>query len=167
MNKITALTWKMTAYFQDDPKRIHHFLKVHALAKAIAVTENYSGDKLFTLEAAALIHDIGIKNAEAKFGSANGKLQEQEGPKPAEDILKKLDFPPETIERVVYLVAHHHTYSKIEGMDHQILVEADFLVNFYEDQSSPQSIKAAYNKIFKTKAGKELCKTLYASAFEN
>ena len=32
-------------------------------------------------------------------------------------------------ERVAYLIGHHHTYDKIEGMDYQILVEADFLVN--------------------------------------
>ena len=33
------------------------------------------------------------------------------------------------IRRVEYLVGHHHTYKDIDGLDYQILVEADFLVN--------------------------------------
>lgn len=32
-----------------------------------------------------VVHDIGIKIAEEKFGACNGKLQEQEGPQEAEN----------------------------------------------------------------------------------
>ena len=57
-------------------------------------------------------------------------------------ILKKLEFPAPVTERVAYLIGHHHTYDKIEGMDYQILVEADFLVNINEDglDSSKQGL---------------------------
>ena len=45
----------------------------------------------------------------------------------------RLGFAENVIERVCYLIGHHHTYTGIEGRDYQILVEADFLVNLYED----------------------------------
>ena len=45
--------------------------------------EKLDTETLFILEAAALVHDIGIKNAEKKFGRCDGKLQEQEGPEEA------------------------------------------------------------------------------------
>ena len=71
-----------------------------------------------------------------KYGSAGGKLQEAEGPAIAKGMLERLGFAPAIVERVCYLVGHHHTYTDIDGIDYQILVEADFLVNLYEDGSS-------------------------------
>ena len=35
-------------------------------------------------------------------------------------------YTEEQIERVKYLVGHHHTYDNIDGLDYQILIEADF-----------------------------------------
>ncbi len=60
------------------------------------------------------------------------------------------------------MVGHHHTYSGIYGNDLQILIEADFLVNLYEDNSSEKSIKTAGEKIFRTKTGKELLKNMFS-----
>ena len=57
------------------------------------------------------------------------------------------------IERVKYLIAHHHTYDAIDGIDYQILVEADFLVNYFEDHLETESIKKSVKKIFKTETG--------------
>ena len=45
--------------------------------------------------------------------------------------LSKLGYDKKIIERVSYLVAHHHTYNEIDDVDYQILVEADFLVNIH------------------------------------
>ena len=42
-------------------------------------------------------------------------------------------------ERVQYLIGRHHTYNDIDGIDYQILVEADFLVNMYEDSLSKKA----------------------------
>lgn len=161
MDMIKELMQKMISYYEGDPKRIQHFLKVHSLAKLIGLNEGLNEDVLFILEAAALVHDIGIKEAEGKFGKCNGKLQEQEGPALAEKMLESLHFDPQVTERVCYLVGHHHTYSGIDGDDYQILVEADFLVNLYEDELPMDSIKSAYEKIFKTSSGKSLCRTMF------
>lgn len=57
-----------------------------------------------------------------------------------------------------YLVGHHHTYKDIDGLDYQILVEADFLVNYFEDGLDKEHIKKSAEKIFKTETGKKISK---------
>lgn len=161
MDKIASLKESMIAYFTGDPKRIHHFLKVHSLAKLIGETENLDDQTLFILESTALVHDIGIKPAEEKFDSCTGKLQEQEGPAPARKLLASLNYKDEDIERICYLISRHHTYSDMDGADCQILVEADFLVNLYEDGTSKDGILKAYNTIFKTACGRSILKQMY------
>ena len=89
------------------------------------------------------------------------KLQEKLGPEIAEKMLNELGYPKDVIERVSYLVAHHHTYNDICDSDYQILVEADFLVNMYEDGLPSQNVKAAYEAVFKTESGKRICRTMF------
>ncbi len=160
-DKIDMLYQKMVEYYFGDPKRIQHFVKVHSFAKQIGISERLDNDTMFVLEAAALVHDIGIKPAEEKYGSCSGKLQEQEGPAAAEAMLLSLGFPRKYLDRICYLVGHHHTYTDIDGIDYQILVEADYLVNLYEDQCSQAGIKTAYQNIFRTDSGKLLCRMIY------
>lgn len=162
--KLRKLMLAMIAYNNGDAKRIQHFIKVHALAKLIGEEEKLDAKTLYILEAAALTHDIGIRNSEQKYGSCNGKQQELEGPPEAEKLLQKLGFAPEVTERVCWLIAHHHTYNGITGADYQILVEADFLVNLYEDGVGMDAVKTAYARIFKTQAGKNICRTIYGLA---
>lgn len=157
MDKINALILDMLEFDVGEPELIQHFLKVYEFAKLIGSMENISSDDMAVLEAVSILHDIGIKVCMQKYGKCNGKLQEQEGPAYAEEMLRKLDFKPELIKRVSYLVAHHHTYTDIDRIDYQILVEADFLVNLYENGNDKESIKSTYNKIFKTEAGRRLC----------
>lgn len=161
MTNINNVLIEMINYYQGDPKRIQHFLKVHSFAKFIAEQENLPSDKLYILEIAGLMHDIGIKIAEQKYNSSNGKYQELEGPAPAKEILGKLQVDTAVIDRVCFLIAHHHTYNNIDDLDYQILIEADFLVNLYEDNCPKQAIENALNRIFKTKTGINLCKTIY------
>lgn len=161
MIKINQILTEMVNYYQGDAKRIQHFLKVHSLAKYIAEQEQIDKNTLYILEITALMHDIGIKVAEQKYNSTNGKYQELEGPAPAKEILNKFNMDKAIIERVCYLIAHHHTYTNIDGIDYQILIEADFLVNFYEDNSPTKAITNALTRIFKTTTGTQLCKTMY------
>ena len=78
-----------------------------------------------------------------------------------EEMLTKLNFSKDIIDRVCFLIGHHHTYSNIEGIDYQILVEADFLVNIFEDEINKDSIKSIKEKIFKTKSGIKILNDLY------
>ena len=161
MERLQSLYFKMIAYYAHDPRRIQHFVKVHSFARLIGRAEGLEGDLLLTLEAAALVHDIGIRAAEEKYGRCNGKLQEQEGPALAERMLEALRFPPELIRRVCFLVGHHHTYTDVDGVDYRILLEADFLVNLFEDGESDEAVRAAYERIFRTETGKRLCRTMF------
>ncbi len=58
--------------------------------------------------------------ANKKYGDCGGKLQEQEGPGLAQQLLAKLRFPEDVSTRVQYLIAHHHTYEDMDGIDYQI-----------------------------------------------
>ena len=152
---------KAIDYFGNDTKRINHFMKVYSFAKTIGELEGLSDREQSILEVTAVLHDIGIKNAEAKYNSSAGKYQEQEGPAVAQDILTEFDFDREFVERVKFLIGHHHTYDNIQGIDYQILVEADFIVNIYEDNMQKEAIENVINKIFVTKAGTEIAKTMF------
>lgn len=153
---------KMIEYFRGDSKRIQHFLKVYSFAETIGKLENLDENLLHIVKTATIVHDIGIKVSEKKYNSSAGNLQEKEGPPIAEEMLTVLGFDKNTIQRVSWLVAHHHTYHSIDSIDHQILVEADFIVNMCEDQMPLDSVQSVYNNIFRTDAGKNICRNLFA-----
>lgn len=153
----------MIDYYKGDPRRINHFMKVYAFAKNIGMEEGLDSRTQNILETAAVVHDIGIKLSEEKYNSSSGKYQEIEGPAEAEKLLKRLGVEDDVIERVSYLVGHHHTYGNINGMDYQILVEADFIVNIYEDNESRDAVMNIKNKIFKTKTGKKYIDAMFLS----
>ena len=88
------------------------------------------------LEAAALLHDIGIHEAERRHGSSAGPYQEQEGPAVACPLLSAAGADESEIERICWLIAHHHSCQAGENTDFRILLEADFLVNADEDKSA-------------------------------
>lgn len=168
---LEPLILKMISYDHGSPERIQHFLKVHSFAKTIAVSEQLDEKTLFITEAAAIVHDIGIRLCLEKYGDGNGKLQEKEGPALAEQMLSELGFEKDVIERVSFLVGHHHTYTGIDGLDYQILVEADFLVNLYEDgrpdgdggfMPDKAAVETAYQRIFATETGKWICRSMFA-----
>lgn len=161
MQRTETLIKEMITYYSGDPKRIQHFIKVHSFAKTIGLLEKLDKQTLFILETAALVHDIGIKLCEQKYGDCNGKLQELEGPAVARGLLEDLGYDENVMDRVCFLVAHHHTYDKVDNMDYQILIEADFLVNMYEEKLDKKSIELAFQRIFKTPSGRFLCKQMF------
>ena len=159
---ISKLTVAAIAYDKGDAKRIQHFIKVHSFAELIGRMEGLDSRTLEILRTAAVLHDIGIHAAEEKYGNCSGKYQEIEGPAPAREILSRLTTDEELIDRVCFLIAHHHTYSGIDGSDWQILLEADFIVNAYEDALKADAIRHFRNNIFKTKSGLSLLNKIFA-----
>ena len=162
---INRLICEMIHYESGCTKRIQHFTKVYAYAKLIGQAEGLCESEQRILEAAAVVHDIGIKPSLEKYGDSLGKHQEELGPARAEKMLLELGFDKSIVERVSFLVSRHHTYSGISGNDWQILVEADFLVNLYEDAESREAVLAAYNKIFVTETGKRICREMFGLEF--
>lgn len=155
----------MIEYYRGDAKRIQHFIKVYNFASLLGRQEQLDEETLFILETAAIVHDIGIRICEQKYGVCDGKHQELEGPAEAEKLLIKTgNYTCEQIERVCWLVGHHHTYTNIRGIDYQLLVEADFLVNIFEDGFSAEMIENVRNKIFRTQSGIQCLEDMYLKA---
>lgn len=152
---------KLIHYFAGDIKRINHALKVYAFAKSIAELEDVSGEKLQILELAAILHDIGIKESEKKYSSSSGKYQQIEGPPVARELLQEFELGQTIIDRICYLIGNHHTYIRIDEIDFQILVEADFLVNIFEDNFGQEQINSI-QKYFKTGTGKSYLDSMYS-----
>lgn len=149
--KLAELMRAMVSYDHGDVPRIQHFVKVHDFAATIGVAEHLDEETQFILEAAAILHDIGIHPAEAKYGNCNGKAQEELGPGEARKLLQEVGgFTDAQIERICWLIGHHHTYNPVTAADHRILLEADFLVNSFEDHLSLQGIITFRNNVFRS-----------------
>ena len=157
----SILIKEMIEYYKNDVKRINHFLKVFSFAQIIGKLEQIDENLQYILEVSAIMHDIGIKISEEKYNSSAGNYQEIEGPPVAKKMLENFKVDDDIIERVCFLIGHHHTYSNIDNIDYQILIEADFLVNIYEDEIDIDKIPSIRDKYFKTKAGISILSDLY------
>lgn len=155
------LMLQMISYFGKDTKRINHAIKVFTFAQTIGSLENLNQYEMDCLLSSAILHDIGIKISEVKYHSSSGKYQELEGPPVARDILQKYEIKDMLIDRICYLIGNHHTYAKIDGIDFQILVESDFLVNIDEDNMNVDTIKKIESRYFKTNTGLYILKSMY------
>ena len=71
------------------------------------------------------------------------------------------DMPKEFVDRVSYIVSHHHTITGIDGIDYQIMIEADYLVNADESNFSGNNVRNMLEKVFKTETGKFLLQSMY------
>lgn len=152
---------EMIRFFGKDVKRINHFIKVYGYAKTIAELEGIDSNVQEIIEIAALTHDIGIVKSEEKYNSSSGYYQQIEGPSEARILLENVGIEDSIIERVCWLIAHHHTYTGIHSMDYQILIEADFLVNAWEDDMDQEVIQRTKKNIFQTESGIYLLNTIY------
>jgi HD superfamily phosphodiesterase len=157
-NKILSL---MVDYNGRDVRRINHALKVFALARSIAQCENCDEHTRTIIEYASILHDIGLHKAEELYSSGIAKYHEELGPVVAKELIDDLEIAEDIKDRVYFLIGNHHSYKKIDGMDFQILVEADLIVNMYEDDYSRDTIARVKQKIFKTKTGKSLLDSMY------
>ena len=160
--QLAQLMRAMINYDSGDAPRIQHFVKVHNFAATIGVAEHLDEENQFILEAAAILHDIGIHPAEAKYGNCNGKAQEELGPSEARKLLTEVGgFTAAQIERICWLIGHHHTYNNVTAVDHRILLEADFLVNSFEDQLSTPSIIAFRNNVLRSASAIDMLNTMW------
>ena len=164
---VAATTQKMIAFYRGNIHDIDHFLKVWAMAKTIGELEVLDKHAQEVLELAAVVHDIACPLCREKYGDTNGKHQELESPPLVEAFFKGLPVEHPDVERISWLVAHHHTYANIDGPDHQILLEADFLVNAGESGYTLSAIRNFRERVFRTAAGKELLDSMYLKGAEN
>lgn len=118
----------------------------------------------YILEAAAVVHDISCQLCREKYGSTGGKYQEQESESLVRTFFAGTDVDAEVIDRVVYLMTHHHSPDAVDGLDYQILIEADYLVNADEMSFSAENIRNFRDRFFRTKTGTDLLNMIYTKA---
>lgn len=147
--------------YDPDGANIHHLMAVHGYSRLIAQMENVDDHTLLITELVAYLHDIGVKISKEKYGNSQPSHQEAEGPAIARKLLAGLELYSEDVERVCFIIAHHHTYKAIDGMDFQILVEADFIVNVMEGYCNRESVPAMKKNVFKTRSGKYLLEQMF------
>ena len=160
-NKLIASAISKMACFstqdmQNMPHDIEHFMKVWAFANMIGRKSGLDERTQQTLDLAAIVHDIACPLCRKKYGNASGKHQEEESEPLVREFFATLEEEGIDVDRIVHLVTHHHTYTDIDGIDYQILLEADFLVNADESNYSKEAIISARDRFFRTELGLDL-----------
>ncbi|MHC4475872.1 MAG: HD domain-containing protein [Planctomycetota bacterium] len=151
---------EMKRVFAGDRKRIDHALAVLEYAEQI---QDVEGADPLVVRAAAILHDIGILEAERKYGSSVGKYQEIEGPPIARQILEKHDVDAEAVDHICRIVGSHHSAADIDTVEFRCVWDADWLINMPEifaDKSKPE-LKGGIDSLFKTRKGRELAMALF------
>jgi hypothetical protein len=150
----------MKARFGKDTRRINHALAVLGHAKALLREEK--GDPRVVL-AAAILHDIGIQEAEKKHGSTAGRFQEAEGPPIARAIMEARRMPRDILDHVCLIIANHHSAKNCDTPEFRILWDADKIVNIPDDYKNftPEQLARFIEKVFKTGTGKKIARGLY------
>jgi HD superfamily phosphodiesterase len=154
---------QMKGIFGSDEKMINHTLNVLDCAEQIQLTE---GGDIFIVTASAILHDIGIHEAERKHGSNAGKYQEIEGPPIATNILKNYNLEQETIDKICLIIANHHSARNIrinDTTEFKIVWDADWLVNIPDEYPNLKQDKLSeiIYKVFKTEKGRQLAMAKY------
>lgn len=116
--------------------------------------------------AAAVLHDIGIQEAERKHGSSAPKYQEIEGPPIARRILEDCGGlnAPDT-DHVCRIVGSHHSARDIDTPEFRIVWDADWLVNFRDVypcefgtdcKTRGKQCVDRINRLFRTATGRQI-----------
>lgn len=158
--RIAEIRRAMEDYFGADAKRIGHALRVTGFAGEILLHE--PGDRELVL-ATALLHDIGIREAERKYGSSAGEFQEREGPPVARKILEGLGYGESFVREVCAIIASHHSPGEVDSDNFRVIWDADWLVNLADevDCSDRDRLAGMVGKIFMTATGKAIAGKVY------
>lgn len=159
---IAQILEKMIVFSDGNIHDIEHLIKVWTYAKTIGELENLDRDTQYILEVAAITHDIACPLCREKYGNTNGKYQEEEGGPLVREFLADTGMTEEQIDRVAYLVSHHHTLQGIEGLDYQILIEADYVVNAAESGYSRENIENFTERIMQTGSGRRIARAVFS-----
>lgn len=156
---------ELRKHFGTDTRRINHALQVLHYAELIMEGEGVDEASRKIITITALLHDVGIKAAEEKYNSAAGPYQEIEGPPIAETIMQQYGESDTITRRVAYIIGGHHTAAQNNGLDFQIIWEADLLVNIEEDglANGSDKLQRIIDKNFTTLTGKNIAYGKYLS----
>lgn len=158
---VSQVMEKMIAFSDGNIHDIDHLIRVWTYAKTIGDLEGLDSDTQYVLEVAAITHDIACPLCRRKYGNTNGKHQEEEGARMVRAFLSDCGMSTGQVNRVAYLVGHHHTFRGIDGIDYQILIEADYIANAAENGYREENVTNFINKIMKTESGKRIARAVF------
>ncbi len=150
----------LVRHFGDDYRRIDHALQVTAWAEMIWEAEGGDFDVVL---ATAVLHDVGITEAERLHSSSAGPLQEQYGPAIVKPILEEIGLDEDKIKFACSIIGSHHTSGALKNIEFMIMWDADMMVNLEEivEHKDPEQMKRVIERSFVTKTGREFALEAY------
>ena len=147
----------IAVYFEGDENRIDHAKRVLRYAEELLIEEDADWHIVIP---ASILHDVGIKVAEEKYGSSAGSLQEKEGPAIARKMVLSLGFKLDDVDEICEIIGHHHTPGVIDTTNFKVLFDADTLVNAFDHLSDtpPEKIAHFIDEQFLTDSGIAMAK---------
>lgn len=154
------ITLAMKEHLSGDKERIDNALKV--LEYAEKILEREEGNPKVVI-AAAILYDIGIREAERKPESAKGFNQEKDSLPIVREIMERSGSRAEVIEEVCQIIESHHHPEKIDTLNSKIVYDAVRLFNLRDkyDNKDKEKLKKIINKVFFTTAGKKMAEEIY------
>jgi hypothetical protein len=138
---------EMKRYLQTDFRQIGHATRVARYAEKIGIAEKANPAVIIS---AAYLNDIGISEAQRKFGSTDPKYHEAESVLIARLILTKLGAAQGLIDEVCDIISHHHHPRPEETMNFKVLFDADLIATVEENQKNQPVDKKQIQKIIET-----------------
>ena len=156
----SLLIKELELFFGNDKKRVNHAKKVLEFSEKLLIDE---GGNSRIIIPTAILHDVGIKIAEEKFGSSAPPLQEKEGPPVARRILSNYEFTKDEIDKICEIISHHHSKKFLRSLEGKIIFDADWLVNFGNESKvkDKQKVEKIIDRLYFTNSAKIIAKYLY------
>jgi DNA-directed RNA polymerase subunit RPC12/RpoP len=147
-------------HFAPERRHVEHAVAVLAFAEELMRDEEADWHIVVP---AALLHDMGVKPALEKYGSADAAYQEREGPPLARAVLLRLGLQLPDIDEVCDIIAHHHTPRPQETANFRVVYDADGLVNLASlaPALQPEELRQRIGRLFLTQAGRRKAEELY------
>ncbi len=151
----------MKRIFGNDQRRIRHALRVLDFAEKILDRE---AAEPLVVKAAAILHDIGIHEAERKYGSTARKYQQIESPPIARSILQSAGVDTERMEHICGIIVDRHSAKTMDSPEFRIVWDADNLVNEFVETPGKlrENLERSIAQVFRMSTGQEWARHQFA-----
>lgn len=158
MNRVNEILLIALKFEKGHIRRTQHILKVHGLVKLMSDNLKIDHKEKELLEIASILHDIGIKPTKDKGIESSLENQLKEVKIILKELKEKYKISDEEEKRIFFLIENHHNYNKLDDLSHQILIEADLIINIFEKDKKNSN---DYFKFIRTDIGKELFNSFF------